>query len=58
MISKDVNVLKSYKRILIRKWEETKLRERIEEEVRNCAILWESDIHHEYVNAFIRKNNE
>ena len=58
MISKDVNVLKSYKRIWIRKWEETKLRERIEEEVRNCAILWESDIHHEYVNAFIRKNNE
>lgn len=58
MISNDISVLKSYKRIWIRKWEETKLRERIDEEIRECAILWESEIHHEYVNAFIRKNNE
>ncbi|MFP5111168.1 enoyl-CoA hydratase/isomerase family protein [Bacillaceae bacterium C204] len=55
MLTNDLNVLKSYKRIWVRKWEESKLRERIEEEVRNCALLWESDIHHEYVNAFIRK---
>lgn len=55
MLTNDLSVLKSYKRIWVRKWEESKLRERIEEEVRNCAVLWESDNHHEYVSAFIRK---
>lgn len=55
MLSNDLSVLNSYKKIWIRKWEETKLRERIEDEVRNCAVLWESDAHHEYVKAFIRK---
>ncbi|MEH7305323.1 enoyl-CoA hydratase/isomerase family protein [Neobacillus drentensis] len=58
MLTADLSVLKSYKRIWVRKWEETKLRERIEEEVRNCSILWESDKHHDYVNAFIRKKQE
>jgi enoyl-CoA hydratase len=51
----DLFVLKSYKRVWIRKWEETKLRERIEEEVRNCALLWESDAHIQYVKKFISK---
>ena len=55
MFANDLRVLKSYKMILVRKWEETKLRERIEEEVRNCSLLWESDAHHEYVKSFIRK---
>ncbi len=55
MLSNDLSVLNSYKKIWIRKWEETKLRERMEDEVRNCAVLWESDAHHEYVKAFIRK---
>ncbi|ETI67966.1 enoyl-CoA hydratase [Neobacillus vireti LMG 21834] len=55
ILAKDLRVLESYKRIWIRKWEETKLRERIEEEVRNCASLWESDAHHDYVKSFIMK---
>ena len=55
MLKNDLSVLESYKRIWIRKWEAAKLHERIEEEVRNCSILWESELHHEYVKSFIRK---
>lgn len=55
LLSRDLTVLESYKMMLIRKWEESKLRERIEKEVRNCAVLWESDAHHEYVQKFIKK---
>ncbi|WHY79230.1 enoyl-CoA hydratase/isomerase family protein [Neobacillus sp. WH10] len=58
MVTTDISVLSSYKRVWTRKWEETKLRERIEEEVKNCSLLWESDAHHEYVNSFIRKSGE
>jgi enoyl-CoA hydratase len=55
ILSVDVNVLEAYKLMMIRKWEESKLRERIEKEVRLCSVLWESDAHHEYVQKFIRK---
>ncbi|MEH7334923.1 enoyl-CoA hydratase/isomerase family protein [Neobacillus drentensis] len=55
LLSNQVNVLQSYKRVWIRKWEETNLRERIEEEVKNCAILWESEAHLEYVQKFLNK---
>ncbi|MBT2654255.1 enoyl-CoA hydratase/isomerase family protein [Bacillus sp. ISL-18] len=55
ILGTDLKVLQSYKRIWVRKWEETKLKERIEEEVRNCSILWESDAHIEYVKKFISK---
>lgn len=54
-LTKDTDVLKSYKAIWIRKWAESKLSERIEEEVRNCACLWESEAHHSYVEKFIGK---
>lgn len=56
LLTIDSSVLESYKSILIRKWEESNLKERIEEEVRNCSILWESDAHHSYVNNFLSKN--
>lgn len=52
----DSSVLQSYKTILIRKWEESNLRERIVEEVLNCSILWESDAHHSYVKNFLGKS--
>ncbi|PLS06444.1 enoyl-CoA hydratase/isomerase family protein [Neobacillus cucumis] len=58
MLGIDLSVLGSYKRVWIRKWEETKLRERIEEEVRNCSILWESDAHIQYVKNFMRKKSQ
>ncbi|GHI01265.1 enoyl-CoA hydratase/isomerase family protein [Neobacillus kokaensis] len=51
----DVNVLMAYKKIWINKWVESKLRVRIEEEVKTCAVLWESDAHHQYIQAFLNK---
>ncbi|MDP4085712.1 MAG: enoyl-CoA hydratase/isomerase family protein [Bacillota bacterium] len=58
ILKRDSNVLESYKKIWIRKWTESKLNERIEEEVRNCAALWESDAHHAYINSFMNKNQK
>ncbi len=54
----DSKVLQSYKKMWVRKWKEAKLRERIVEEVKNCALLWERDAHHEYVKTFINKKSK
>lgn len=56
LLTLDSSVLHSYKSILVRKWEQTKLRERMEAEVRSCSYLWESDAHHLYVTNFLKKN--
>lgn len=55
MIIPHATVLKAYKQQAIRKWEQTKLYDRIMEEVTTCSILWEQDIHHEVVDAFLSK---
>ncbi|WHY02277.1 enoyl-CoA hydratase/isomerase family protein [Neobacillus sp. DY30] len=55
LLAVELSVLESYKMMWISKWEENKLRERIEKEVRNCSVLWESDSHHKYVQNFISK---
>ncbi|MBO0959223.1 enoyl-CoA hydratase/isomerase family protein [Neobacillus sp. MM2021_6] len=55
MLEIDGSVLQSYKKVWIRKWEQSLLRERIEEEIRNCSVLWESDAHHDYVKSFVSK---
>lgn len=55
LLSNDPRVLQSYKKVWIRKWEEAKLSERIEEEVNNCAVLWEGDIHIGHVKKFLSK---
>lgn len=58
LLSVDVSVLEAYKRLWIHKWEESNLRERIDIEVRNCSVLWESEAHHQYVQKFITKKTE
>jgi enoyl-CoA hydratase/carnithine racemase len=55
LLSNDSRVLQSYKRLWIRKWEEAKLRERIEEEIKNCAVLWEGEAHLGHVKNFLSK---
>ncbi|SFA75707.1 MULTISPECIES: enoyl-CoA hydratase/isomerase family protein [unclassified Bacillus (in: firmicutes)] len=55
IIHKEIGVLKSYKNMYIRKWEQAGLRRKIDEEVRQCAILWESEAHHKYVLQFLNK---
>lgn len=49
-------VLGSYKEILIRKWQDTRVKERIEKEIQKCAQLWASEEHHKQVEKFISKN--
>lgn len=51
-LDKQLGVLAAYKRMLVRKWETSQLKERIDEEVVRCSVLWESDAHHEAVNNF------
>lgn len=51
----DEYVLRSYKEILIRKWDEHDIKGRIEKEIRRCAKLWESDAHHQQVEKFLKK---
>jgi len=55
IFSNDPKVAESYKKLWINKWEQTKLRERMEAEIQNCASLWESEAHHEHVRTFIKK---
>lgn len=55
LLSNDGMVLQSYKRMWTRKWEEAKLQEKMEEEARNCACLWEREAHLSYVKNFIGK---
>lgn len=48
-------VLQAYKSMLVRKWTASSLEARIEQEVRTCSKLWESDAHHKIVNNFLSK---
>ena len=50
------DVHKAYKKMLLRKWKETNLYDRVFEEIRTCAILWERDAHHEAVASFLKKS--
>lgn len=54
-LNKQTDVLTAYKQIFVRKWQQGQLKERIEEEVRKCAVLWEKDAHHEAVDQFMKK---
>ncbi|WP_108669799.1 enoyl-CoA hydratase/isomerase family protein [Peribacillus acanthi] len=56
MIEKEQGVLLAYKQILIRKWNETRLKDRIDLEIRECAKLWESEAHLLAVRKFTEKN--
>jgi len=55
MIIPHSTVLKAYKKLAIRKWEQSQLYERIMDEVKTCSILWEQDVHHEAVDLFLAK---
>ena len=50
------DVHKAYKKVLLRKWNETNLYDRVFEEIRTCAFLWERDAHHEAVASFLNKS--
>ncbi len=51
------SVHQAYKEIELRKWKERNIYDRVMEEIRLCAKLWESDAHNEAVQAFLNKSN-
>ncbi|WP_017151164.1 enoyl-CoA hydratase/isomerase family protein [Bacillus bingmayongensis] len=55
MIVPNIKVQKAYKAVAIRKWEESNLRERMKEEITECARLWESEEHSQAIAAFLKK---
>jgi enoyl-CoA hydratase len=55
MLVLEGEVLKSYKRMFIRKWKEAGVEERVRQEVRNCAVLWQREAHHKQVKKFLKK---
>ncbi|WP_026581520.1 enoyl-CoA hydratase/isomerase family protein [Bacillus sp. J33] len=55
MLLMESDVLMAYKDILIRKWKMNNIEGRIDKEVRQCAILWEGEAHHNQVDRFMNK---
>ncbi|RSD28299.1 enoyl-CoA hydratase/isomerase family protein [Mesobacillus subterraneus] len=54
-LKKEPTVLKAYKTLLNKKWEQLSMLERMEEEASRCAVLWEDDAHHRKVDEFMTK---
>lgn len=52
------SVHQAYKEIELRKWRERNMYDRVMEEVRRCAVLWESEAHHAAVQRFLTKSNK
>ncbi|MGE8204193.1 enoyl-CoA hydratase/isomerase family protein [Heyndrickxia sp. NPDC080065] len=55
IVKNDMNVLKSYKQVLISRWQSTNLFSRIDQEIRQCSMLWEKEEHHQAVSKFLSK---
>lgn len=55
MLSIETDVLNAYKTMLINKWSETRVKERVQAEIRRCAKLWEGEPHHKQVAKFLEK---
>ncbi|MBE1553570.1 enoyl-CoA hydratase/isomerase family protein [Sporosarcina limicola] len=51
------SVHRAYKTIAIRKWTADFMRDRMLEESRQCARLWEQEAHHEVVERFLSKRS-
>ncbi|WP_332690001.1 enoyl-CoA hydratase/isomerase family protein [Halalkalibacter lacteus] len=49
-------VLQAYKARLLDQLDRTKIHRNIENEIHNCAKLWETDAHHEAVQAFLNRS--
>lgn len=51
----DASVHRAYKQMLIRKWIGQNLLSQINEEVKNCSLLWEAEEHHVAVQKFLSR---
>lgn len=54
-VNKSAGVLAAYKQMWLRRLDTDKIVKNIDEEIRTCAKLWESDEHHEAVQNFLKK---
>lgn len=54
-LEKELGVLSAYKELLIAKWKQSGLKERMEQESRQCAKLWATDAHHHAVDRFLNR---
>ncbi|MGG1571491.1 enoyl-CoA hydratase/isomerase family protein [Fictibacillus sp. NRS-1165] len=52
-----VNVLKAYKQVYLRSLPLHEINKRVDEEIKTCAKLWESENHHHAVAAFFNNTN-
>lgn len=50
------NVISAYKQLLIEKWEQSQLKERMIKEAKNCSKLWAEEEHLRIVNQFLNKS--
>lgn len=55
MLSPRAEVLSAYKKAAVRRWNATHLKERMGQEIQECAALWESPAHHEAVASFLKR---
>jgi len=51
------DVIASYKEILVTKWVQTNIKERMLKEARKCAELWAKEEHMKRVDQFLRRNH-
>lgn len=52
----DGGVLQAYKEMMIRKWKESNLLEKMKQEIQRCAALWQREEHHKKVNQFLQRS--
>jgi enoyl-CoA hydratase len=55
MLIPRTEVLSAYKKAAVRRWCETSLKQRMQQEIKECAVLWEAEAHHDAVSAFLKR---
>jgi enoyl-CoA hydratase len=54
-LRQETGVLMAYKKLLVKKWQDGCIKERMNAEIRECAKLWATDAHHAAVKQFLSK---
>ncbi|CAH0346878.1 Short-chain-enoyl-CoA hydratase [Bacillus sp. CECT 9360] len=55
LIGLETGVMVAYKQLIVKKWEQLRLKERISQEIAACARLWETEAHLVAVESFLNK---
>ncbi|MEK3800162.1 enoyl-CoA hydratase/isomerase family protein [Peribacillus sp. FSL H8-0477] len=57
-LERELGVLSAYKELVIAKWIQAGLKQRMEQESRQCAKLWATDAHHKAVERFLNRKGQ